>query len=94
MSFFENMKELRLWPWMAACSVFLLSVGIIAPQQLGVLLWIMGKLTLFAVLGYWLHRGIERGSRPHELTGAARDAALMRRVILIAAMLLSAGFNP
>lgn len=86
--------KIRLWPWMLACAIFLAAVGIIAPQQLGVLLWIMGKLTLFAVLGYWLHRCIERGPRPHELTGAARDAALMRRVILIVGMVLSAGVHP
>lgn len=90
----DKVRELRLWPWVLACIVFLVAVGVIAPQQLGVLAWIMGKLTLGAALGYWLHRGIERGQRPHELTGAARDAALSRRVAIVAAMILSMGFNP
>lgn len=87
-------SKLRLWPWMLACAVFLAAVGIIAPHQLGVLAWIMGKLTMGAALGYWLHRGIERGPRPHELKGPARDAALNRRVAIVAAMILSMGFNP
>lgn len=86
--------KIRLWPWMLACAIFLAAVGIIAPQQLGVLLWIMGKATLFAWLGYWLHRGIERGPRPHELTGSARDAALMRRAFIVVGMIMYAGVSP
>ena len=87
------MNNIRLAPWLALALLTAAIVGIVAPQQLGVLCWSLTKLSLGAYLGYYIHRSLERGLRPHELTGALRDAALLRRAIVVGAAIVAVGLG-
>jgi len=81
--------RLRAWPWLAlalaACGV----MAVIAPWQLGVLVWALAKLALAAWLGYWIDRTVYPYARPHEAhdNQAFGAATLRRAIILVGAMI-------
>ena len=88
------MSPLRQWPWLAAALVSAIAVGIYRPEMVGLLGWSLCKLCFGAGLGYWVDRSIARGSRPHELAGEAKDRALLRRSIIVAAAILAMALGP
>jgi soluble lytic murein transglycosylase-like protein len=82
--------KLRAWPWLALALLTCVVVGIIAPWQLGVLVWSLSKLALAAWLGYWLDRTIFPYARPHEAVSAqSASSAQMRRAIVLAAVMIA-----
>lgn len=85
--------KLRLWPWLGLAVASTAVVGVLAPHQLGVLVWTLSKISLAAWLGYRIHRSLERGPRPHELEGATRDAALLRRALIVGAVVVAIGLG-
>ena len=87
----DLLKRLRMWPWLLLALCTAAVVGVVAPQQLGVLVWSLSKVCIGAYVAYWIHRSIERGPRPHELLAAERSAALLRRTILVAAVIIARG---
>ncbi len=60
---------LRAWPWLAGAILATTAVALIAPYQLGVLVWSLSKLSLGAYLGYWIDRSVFYYGRPHEIAG-------------------------
>tara|TARA_Y100001936_G_scaffold232564_1_gene257631 strand:+ start:4376 stop:4600 length:225 start_codon:yes stop_codon:yes gene_type:complete len=73
-------------------------VAVIAPYQLGVLVWSLSKLSLGAYLGYWIDRSIFHYARPHQLAIEIDGeliiaAALVRRALLVAAAILALGLG-
>jgi hypothetical protein len=85
--------RIRAWPWLAASFVGLIVVAIIAPWQVGVLIWSLMKLTFAVYLGYWVWRSLHPYARPHELYGPARDNAVLARAIIIAAAMIALGLG-
>ena len=90
--------HLRAWPWLAAALVACTVVAIIAPWQLGVLVWVLAKLACAAYLGYWIDRTIFPYARPHEaITKQYAAATQLRRAIVLAAAVIGvslAGCTP
>lgn len=64
---------LRAWPWLAGAILATTAVAIIAPYQLGVLVWSLSKLSLGAYLGYWIDRSVYPYARPHVAEVEARQ---------------------
>ncbi|CAP44750.1 putative holin [Bordetella petrii] len=105
-TFFDR---LRLWPWLLGALLTTTVVGVIAPHQLGLLIWSLSKLCLGAYLGYWIDRGIFCYARPGAVVEAAQAAArqgstdgiawtvacwcMMRRAVIIAAAVLALGLG-
>lgn len=100
-TFFDR---LRLWPWLLGSLLTTTVVGVIAPHQLGVLIWSLSKLCLGAYLGYWIDRGIFCYARPGAVVGAAKQGCdgvawnvacwcMMRRAVIIAAAVLALGLG-
>lgn len=100
-TFFDR---LRLWPWLLGALLTTTVVGVIAPHQLGVLIWSLSKLCLGAYLGYWIDRGIFCYSRPGVVVEAAKRGGdgvawtvacwcMMRRAVIIAAAVLALGLG-
>jgi hypothetical protein len=81
--------RLRAWPWLAGALLAIAVVTVIAPHQLGVLVWALAKLTVGVWLMYWVDRSIFGYARPHALTGGERVHAMYRRAILIAGGLIA-----
>lgn len=100
-TFFDR---LRLWPWLLGALLTTTVVGVIAPHQLGVLIWSLSKLCLGAYLGYWIDRGIFCYARPGVVVEAAKQGGdgvawtvacwcMMRRAVIIAAAVLALGLG-
>ncbi len=85
--------RLRAWPWLAAALLATFAVGVIAPHQLGVLVWSLAKLALGAYLGYWIDRSVFPYARPHELRVPYRCHAMLRRAIIIASAVIALGLG-
>ena len=66
--------RLRVWPWLLGALLTTAIVGLIAPHQLGVLVWSLSKLSLGAYLGYWIDRSVFNYGRPGDLCAHGRRA--------------------
>lgn len=91
----EFVDLFRMWPTvlvaLATCAV----VYAIAPQQIGILVYTIAKLTMAGYCGYWLDRWIfpvDRPSAPNA-DSVADDptAAQYRRAVIVAAALIASG---
>lgn len=89
------LNYLRAWPWLGLALFFTVLVFLIAPYQIGVLIWSLSKIALGAYLGYWIHRSINLdGPRVHEMEpGPNKNAALLNRAIIIAATIVALGLG-
>lgn len=59
--------KLRALPWLLLALIATAVVALLAPYQLGVLVWSLSKLAFGAYLGYWIDRTIYPYARPHDL---------------------------
>lgn len=87
---------LRAWPWLAGAILATTAVALIAPYQLGVLVWSLSKLSLGAYLGYWIDRSVFPYARPHVAEARwlhAGGLRQLRRAIIIAAAILALGLG-
>ncbi len=85
--------RLRAWPWLAGAIIAMVVLGVLAPHQLGVLVWSLTKLSIGAYLGYWIDRSVFPYARPHELKIEWRIWAMMRRAIIVAAVIIALGLG-
>ena len=85
----------RAWP-VALVAAALLAITFLSSEISAVIvLYGFGKLALAGYLGYWLDRWIFPYGRPHEQQGQdAEIFASIRRVLLVAACLVSAALMP
>ncbi len=86
---FENRLP-RLFLWILITIALTLAVAYLAPYQLTVTLYKISLVSLAAVLGYWIDRAVFPYARPHDLPqGNYRNISMMRRVILMAAIIIA-----
>lgn len=89
------LDKFRASPWLLATIPAAVAVALIAPYQLGVLVWSLCKLTLGAYLGYWIDRTIFPYARPGHAFDEGRHAdgasASLRRAVIMAATILALG---
>jgi len=83
-----DLKSLRLKGTATAAFISTILVALLFPQQLGVLLFKANVLTLAAVSGYLLDRGLFPYARPTE--EMPHPMWMYRRVALIVGVMLSA----
>lgn len=85
---------LRVWPWMALALVTLALMALLVPHQLPALLWNLGKVSLGVHLGYWADRHLFPYARPHRpVIACNRSTAMIRRAILVAAVVIALGLG-
>jgi len=84
---------LRACPWLLAAIATTIGVAVVAPFQLGVLLWSLSKVCLGAYLGYWLDRSFFPYARPHEQTGPELQLAGLRRAVIAGAIIVALGLG-
>ena len=81
--------RMTLWTIIALC--LLLALAEIRPEQLQVVLYKAGLVTLAAVIGYWIDRSLfpYREARPHECIGGIHIVgAWLRRALIVLAVVL------
>jgi len=62
------------------------------PVKIGLLAWLVCKISIAAYLGYWIDRLLHPRSRPGALRDIERMAAEKRRAFIVCACILAAGF--
>jgi len=88
------LSVLRASPWLIFALLATVYVAWKAPQQIGVLIWSLSKVSLGAYLGYWIDRSLFIGGRPHEQpTETLRCYSWLRRAIIIAAVIIGLGLG-
>ncbi|MEQ8511553.1 MAG: putative holin [Algiphilus sp.] len=99
------MRAPRLWQLFLSSVVLLLIVAVIAPHQLGLLVWKLALVCTAGAAGYWFDRWFFPYARPHQLLGPPRRrdapsdygragdivvaAAMLRRALIVAAAMIA-----
>jgi hypothetical protein len=92
----------RMAAWLALAVALTAAVWLVAPQQVPVSLYKLSLVSMAAVVGYWIDRGLFPYARPDRLFGDKlcaddeRDArarlvaaAMQRRALIVAAVVLA-----
>lgn len=91
----EFLDLLRMWPTLLVALITVAMVYVIAPQQIGILVYTIAKLSMAGYLGYWLDRWIfpldRVGPTSDERNAPDQTAAQYRRAGIIAACLVASG---
>lgn len=82
--------KIRMLDWLAITLLLTLAIGLLAPHQLGVTLYKLSLVSLAAVAGYWIDRGLFPYARPDELTLSELEtvAAYIRRALIVGACII------
>jgi hypothetical protein len=83
-------ERIRMIDWIAIAVILTLTIGLLAPHQLGVTLYKLSLVSLAAVVGYWIDRSAFPYARPDDLSLDHQEtsAAYIRRAIIIGACIL------
>lgn len=91
----ELRDVLRMWPTLVVALLTMALVYAIAPQQIGILVYTLAKLSMAAYLGYWVDRWVFPDSRPcsPDPDRVADDptASEYRRAAIICATVVASG---
>ncbi|HEY0286271.1 MAG TPA: putative holin [Pseudomonas sp.] len=89
-SYRRRLRAPRMTVFMVISLLLLITLAVIRPEQLQVVLYKSGLVTLGAVLGYWIDRSLFLvEARPHECIGGIHivGAWLRRSLIALACIL-------
>lgn len=90
----------KLYRWLTAQPVlwlFLVSFAAVVAMnsaKVGVLLYLLAKLSLCAWLGRWIDTWVFRDARPEDLAGAAQGTAWKRRAWIVCASIIAGAMAP
>lgn len=91
----QLLDVLRMWPTLIVAAITFAIVYAIAPQQVGILVYTLAKLSMAGYLGYWLDRWINPTDRPSAPNpdNVADDpiAAQYRRAAIVCATIIASG---
>lgn len=74
----------------ATCTISVL----LNPVKLGVLVWLIAKITTGAYAGYWVDRCLHPSNQPDQLTGIEAGTAWKRQGMIVSACIVCAGLLP
>lgn len=83
----------RAWPWLIGSLLTTSIVALLHPQQIGVLVWSLSKLSLGAYLGYWIDRTVFGYARPDRVPASQAPMAWLRRAIVMGAVVIALGLG-
>lgn len=92
-SLLKTLSFPRLSGWLLVALLLTLAVWWLAPQQLPVTLYKLSLVTVAAVAGYWIDRGLFPYARPDQVADELINAAMLRRAIIVAAAMLAMGLG-
>lgn len=77
--------------------ILLAAIGLIAPQQLPVILFKLSLVLVAGFLGYWLDRRLFPYARPHEHFGERTRVVgamlMLRRAVIVVGAMLAVGLG-
>lgn len=77
--------------------LFLVTFGVVValnPAKVGLVLYALSKLALFAWIGRWVDSWVFVDARPEDLSGPAQGTAWKRRAWIVAASILAGALAP
>lgn len=80
-------SRMSTWVWISI--PLLIVVVVLSPQKLGLLVYKLNLVTIAAALGYWLDRNAFPYARPDQVAEALMPSAMLRRAIIMAAVVLA-----
>ncbi len=83
------LDKLRMSEWATTAAVLLSVIWWIAPQQLPIIVYKLALVTTFAFLGYWIDRRLFPEARIHELANKVWAMGMIRRAIIVAAVVIA-----
>jgi hypothetical protein len=75
------------------CLTFAIVIAL-NPAKVGLVLYGVSKLCLFAQVGLWVDGWVFRNARPEDLTGAAQGTAWKRRAWIVCTAILAGALLP
>lgn len=79
----------RMSAWVYISIPLLIVVVLLSPQKVGLVIYKLNLVTIAAALGYWLDRGAFPYARPDQVAEALMPAAMIRRAVIMAAVVLA-----
>lgn len=86
--------KLRATPLLLLGVVTFIVVLVLNPAKVGLMVWGVARIGVYAWLGYWVDRIIFPYARPHILSGIAEGTAWKRRALIVAAALIAGALLP
>ena len=80
-------SRMSTWVWISI--PLLIVVVLLSPQKVGLVIYKLNLVTIAAALGYWLDRGAFPYARPDQVAEALMPAAMIRRAVIMAAVVLA-----
>lgn len=83
------MRAPRLTVYLLVSVALTVLIACLQPTLMPVTLYKFSLVALAAWAGYWIDRALFPYSRPHMLRGSDKNAAALRRAVLVAAVVLA-----
>lgn len=83
------MRAPRLTVYLLVSVALTVLIACLQPALMPVTLYKFSLVALAAWAGYWIDRALFPYSRPHMLRGSDKNAAALRRAVLVAAVVLA-----
>lgn len=95
---YQKLKDLLArWKVQPVLVVAVITFGVVAflnPAKVGLALYGISKLTLFAFAGKWIDDRIFRNAQPELLEGVAQGTAWKRKGLIVAASIVAGALVP
>lgn len=86
--------KLTAQPVLWLFAITFIAVAFLNPMKIGLLLWGISKLAVFAFAGDWVDSRIFPDDQPDNLEGIAQGTAWKRKSLLIAAAIVAGALLP
>ena len=95
---YQKLKDLlarwKVQPVLVVAVITFAVVAFLNPAKVGLALYGISKLTLFAFAGQWIDDRIFRTAQPEQLEGVAQGTAWKRKGLIVAASIVAGALVP
>lgn len=95
---YQKLKDLlarwKVQPVLVVAVITFAVVAFLNPAKVGLALYGISKLTLFAFAGKWIDDRIFRNAQPEQLEGVAQGTAWKRKGLIVAASIVAGALVP
>lgn len=90
----SHLARWRIQPVLVVAVITFAVVAFLNPAKVGLALYGISKLTLFAFSGNWIDGRIFRTAQPEQLEGVAQGTAWKRKGLIVAASIVAGALVP
>lgn len=90
----QTLARAKVQPVLVVAVITFGVVAFLNPAKVGLALYGISKLTLFAFAGKWIDDRIFRNAQPEQLEGVAQGTAWKRKGLIVAASIVAGALVP